>query len=206
MSETRCKKGFTLVELLVAMIVTGIVLSAVATLAFALGTATNSTEDVSTKQAQIRFTTLRIQELIRHSKLICSASNDDVALWRADENNDGNINIDELIYIETGPERDHLQLCEFPSSDSSVINIASIGAISTDWWSAYSSNVDYTQIVPQCSNVQFEFDVPPPESKSLTITFDIAENKIVHQYQITTVIRSWAGNLLDEGNIVSDDD
>ena len=205
MSDFRCKKGFTLVELLVAMIITGIVLTAVATLAFALGTATNSTEDVSTKQAQIRFATLRIQELIRHGKLICSASDDDVALWRTDENNDGNINIGELIYIETGPERDYLQLCEFPSSDSSVINIDSIGAISTDWWSAYSSNVDYTQIVPQCSNVQFEFDVPPPESKSLTITFDIAENKIVHQYQITPVIRSWAGNLLDEVNILCDD-
>lgn len=206
MSQNRCKRAFTLIELLVAMTVTGIILTAVATLAFALGTATDSTEDVSTKQAQIRFATLRIQELIRHSKLICSVSDEDIALWRADSNNDGNINIDELIYIETGPERDHLQFYEFPSADSSIINIASIGAISTNWWSAYSSNIEYIQIVPQCSNVQFGFDIPPPESKFLTITFDIAENKIVHQYQITTGIRSWAGNLLNEGDIVSDDD
>lgn len=206
MSKNRCKRAFTLVELLVAMTVTGIILTAVAALAFALGTATDSTEDVSTKQAQIRFATLRIQELIRHSKLICFAGDNDIALWRADENNDGNINIGELIYIETGSEYDCLQLCEFSSADSTIINIASIGAISTGWWSAYSSNIEYTRIVPQCSNVRFDFDILPPESKFLTITFDIAENKIVHQYQITAGIRSWAGNLLNEGDIVNDDD
>jgi len=200
------KNGFTLVELLVALIVTSIVLTAVATLAFALSTATNSTDDVSQKQAHLRFATLRIQELIRHSKLICSISNDDVAIWRADDNNDGNINIGELVYIERGPNRDHIQLCEFPSSDSSVINIGSIDAIATNWWSAYSSNVDYIQIVPECSNVQFDFDVLPPQSKFFSITFDLVENKINHQYQITAGVRSWAGNLLNEGDIVSDDD
>jgi len=206
MRDAEYKNGFTLVELLVALVVTGIVLTAVATLAFALNTAINSTDDVSLKQAQIRFATLRIQELIRHSKLICFAGDDDVAIWRADDNGDGNINIGELAYIEVGPNRDHIQLCEFPSSDSSLINIGSIDAIATNWWSEYSSNVDYIQIVPQCSNVEFGFDVLPPRSRFVSIKFELVENKIDHQYQITAGVRSWAGNLLDEGNIVSDDD
>jgi prepilin-type N-terminal cleavage/methylation domain-containing protein len=200
------KKGFTLVELLVALVVTGIVLTAVAALAFAMNTATNSTDDISQKQAQLRFASLRIQELVRHSKLICSVSDYDVAVWRADDNNDGKINIGELVYIEAGPERDHIQLCEFPSSDSSVINIESIDAIATNWWSAYSGSVNYIQIVPQCSNVEFGFDELPPQSKFASITFELVENKISHQYQITAGVRSWAGNLLNEGDIVGDDD
>lgn len=204
--DTRYEKAFTLVELLVALIVTSIVITAVATLAFALGTANDATDDLNLKQAQVRFTTLRIQELIRHSKLICFVSSDDLALWRADDNNDGNINIGELVYIEIGPNRDHLQLCEFPSSDSSVINLGSIDAIAANWWSAYSSDIDYTQVMPQCSNVQFGFDLLPPQSRFVSITFDLVENDIVRQCQITSKVRGWAGNLLDEGNITSDDD
>jgi prepilin-type N-terminal cleavage/methylation domain-containing protein len=206
MRSTEYKNGFTLVELLVALVVTSIVLTAIATLAFALNTATNSSDDVSIKQAHLRFATLRIQELIRHSKLICSVSNDDMAIWRADDNNDENINIGELVYIERGVDRDHIQLCEFPSFDNSVIDIESIDAIATNWWSEYSGSVNYILIVPQCSNVEFGFDVLPPQSKFVSIKFELVENKINHQYQIAAGVRSWAGNLLNEGEIVSDDD
>lgn len=196
----------TLVELLMALIVTSIVLTAVVTLAFTLDTANDATDDLSFKQAQVRFATLRIQELIRHCKLICFLGSDDFALWRADDNNDGQMNIGEIVYIEWGSDRDHLQICEFPSSESSVINIGSIDAVATNWWSSYSSEVDYMQVLPQCSNVQCSFDVSPPQSQFVSLTFNLMENNIPHQYQINAKIRSWAGNLLDAGNIVSDDD
>ena len=48
-------KGFTLVELLVALMVTSIILAAVATLAFAMGSVKDSTDDTSSKQAQLRL-------------------------------------------------------------------------------------------------------------------------------------------------------
>src|SRR3972149_4536193 len=112
-------RGFTLAELLVALMVTSIVLAAVATLAFALGAAYETSDDISQKQAQVRFATLRISELIRNCKLICGASGDDLAIWRADDNDDGQINISELVYIEMGPSGEHLQLCEFTSFDNS---------------------------------------------------------------------------------------
>ena len=166
MRDTRVQKGLTLVELL-------------------LGTANDATDDVSLKQAQLRFTTLRVQELIRHCKLICSVSNDDFALWRADDNNDGHINIGEIVYIEWGSDRDHLQICEFPSSDGSDINIGSIDAVATNWWSSYSSSVEYTQVLPQCSNVQCGFDVAPPQSQFVSLTFNLTENNIPHQHQIS---------------------
>lgn len=202
MRDTRYKKGFTLVELLVALVVTGIVLAAVATLAFAMGTANDVADDSSQKQAQVRYATLRISELIRHCKLICGTPGSDVAVWRADDNGNGQININELVYIERGTSGDYLRLCEFPSSDTSPVNLSDIETLST---SGYS--VTYVPLVPQCSNVQFSFDAAPPNSRFVSIAFDVLENDIVRQYQISAVLRGWAGNLLDgSGNIVSDDD
>jgi prepilin-type N-terminal cleavage/methylation domain-containing protein len=200
----RYEKGFTLVELLVALIVTGIVLAAVATLAFAVGAANDETDDTSQKQAQIRQATLRISELIRHCKLICGTPGDDLAVWRADENDDGQININELVYIERGTGWDILRLCEFPSSDTSPVSLSNIETLST---SDYI--VTYVPLVPQCSNVQFGF-LPelPPKSSFVTISFDIVENDIVRQYQISTALRGWAGNLLNDtgDSLVSSDD
>ncbi len=203
MRDTRYKKGFTLVELLVALVVTGIVLAAVATLAFAVGTANDVTDDSSQKQAQVRYATLRISELIRHCKLICGTPGSDVAVWRADDNGNGQININELVYIERGTNGDYLRLCKFPSSDTSPVNLSDIETLST---SDYI--VTYVPLVPQCGNVQFSFDVAPPNSRFVSIAFDVLENDIVRQYQISAVLRGWAGNLLDGSgnNIVSDDD
>lgn len=207
MKNSRYENGLTLIELLVAMIVTSIVLTAVATLAYAVSSANDVTDDTSQKQAQVRFATLRISELIRHCRLICYANGDDLAVWRADDNGDGQINISELVYIESGPARDHLQLCEFPSSDNTAIGLGSIGALATNWWSAYSSDINYTRLLPQCGNVQFGLDVLPPKSGFVSISFDIVENGIVRQYQTSAALRCWAGNLLDgSDNIVSDDD
>ena len=203
MRDTRNKKGFTLVELLVALVVTGIVLAAVATLAFAMGAANDVADDSSQKQAQVRCATLRISELIRHCKLICGTPGGDLAVWRADDNGDGQVNINELVYIERGTSRDYLRLCEFPSSDTSLVNLSDIDTLST---SDYV--VTYVSLVPQCSNVEFGFDVAPPNSRFVSIVFDVLENDIVHQYQISAMLRGWAGNLLDGSgnNIVSDDD
>ncbi len=199
----RYKKGLTLVELLVALVVTGILLAAVVTLAFAVGTANDATDDSSQKQAQVRSATLRISELIRHCKLICGEPNGNLAIWRADDNGNGQININELVYIERGPSWDYLRLCVFPSSDTSLVNLSDIGTLSTGDYS-----VTYVPLVPQCSNVEFSFDVVPPNSRFVSIAFDVLENDIVRQYQISTALRGWAGNLLDSSgnNIVSDDD
>ncbi len=203
MRDVRYKKGFTLVELLLALIVTGIILAAVTTLAFAVGAANDTTDDTSQIQAQVRFATLRISELIRHCKLICGTPNSNIAIWRADNNGDGQININELIYIERGAGNDYLRFCEFPLSDASIVNLSDIQTLSTNIYS-----VTYVPLVPQCVNVQFRFDVPPPYSRFVSISFDVLENKIVRQYQINTSLCGWAGNLLDAGgnNIVSDDD
>jgi len=201
------EKGLTLVELMVAMVVTGIVLAAVSTLTFALSSANKSTGDISRSQAQVRFTTLRIQELIRNCNMICLASDDDLAVWLADKNNDNKININELAYIDFGTDRNHLYLYTFSSSNNSVIDISSIQAYSTNWWSSYAGDTEVVKLLPECGNIEFQFDAMPPNSKFVNIKFEMTENNIVRQYQINAAVRSWNGNYLDEsGNIINDDD
>ncbi|MFA5239930.1 MAG: prepilin-type N-terminal cleavage/methylation domain-containing protein [Phycisphaerae bacterium] len=176
--------GFTFVELLVALIVASIIFTAVAALAYALGAANDAAGDKSEKQAQVRFATLRISELIRHCKLIDTADNG-IVVWKADSDGDNEIDLNEQVYIEAGEGRDHIQLRE-PDGNPVVL-------------------------IPQCSNVQFRFDeplLPPMKRKFVSISFDLVENGVSHQYEINAALRGWAGNLLNDAGdaIVSDDD
>lgn len=201
MRKTTHNNGFTLVELLVALIVTSIVTTAVATLAYALNSASRATDDTSTKQAQVRFATLRISDLIRNCRLICYASTDKIAIWTSDTNSNNQINLNEVTYIEAGAAHDHLQLCTF--TGTTAISLSD----STNWWSAYSSQASYTSLMPTCSNVKFYTVDSPPNSKRVIIAFDLAENGVSNHYQISGTLRARAANLLDaSGNIISDDD
>jgi prepilin-type N-terminal cleavage/methylation domain-containing protein len=197
-TDTRHEKGFTLVELLVALIVSSIILAAVATLAFAMSTANVSTDDTGIKQAQVRFATLRISELIRHCKLIYAASDSDLAIWRADDDNDARIDLNEIVYIRKGPDSNYLHLYEFPSSSE--------GTVSLDTMPAPVG--DDIRLVPECNNVEFSTDAEPPNTKYVSISFDLVENDVVKHYQINNALHCWAGNLLNEAGdaIVSDDD
>lgn len=216
MRDMKSKKGFTIVELLVALMVGSIILAAVATLAYALGKVNDTGNDTSQKQMQVRSATLRISEMIRHSRLICSTGGSDIVIWKADNNPANNkIDVLELAYIETASNR--IRIMEFSSCQeafkTTFRNLAD-GQINTlqqstckSWIMGFSSVV-YTPLIPNCSNVLVLTDAAPPLAKSISISFDLQENDAVRRYQISTTLRCWAGYLLNSsGNaIVSNDD
>jgi prepilin-type N-terminal cleavage/methylation domain-containing protein len=181
MIKTKHNCGFTLAELLVAMVVTGIILAAVATLAYAMSSSSSGAEDISFKQAQVRFASLRLSELIHRCRLVYSfnAGTGSVVLW-LDNNLDNAVSADELVTIEAGASRNYIKIQE--------PGVGSFFAI------------------PQCSSVQFTFDQTPPRSKTVNIAYQITEDGIVHQYRLNASLRSWAGNLLNGSTMVSDDD
>ncbi len=207
MRNSSFKKGFTLVELLVALIVTSILLTAVSTLAFALSSANKSTGQMNHIQAQVRITELKLQDILRNCCLVCSTSSDDIAVWLSDKNNDNKINIGELVYIERGSARDHIKICTFPSENTTEIAISSIRSFSTNWWSAYCTNVKYVELLTGCSNVDYKFDESPPFSRFVNISFEIPGSVLVKKYEINTALRSRKSNLVStSGSIVSDED
>jgi prepilin-type N-terminal cleavage/methylation domain-containing protein len=85
--------GMTLIELLLALTILAMVMAGVSTLAFAMASVKNSTDDTSSKQAYIRFAETQLGDMIRQARLVCYASNSQVALWTTDTNGDGLMNV-----------------------------------------------------------------------------------------------------------------
>jgi len=208
MALKRHNKGLTLAELLVALVITAIVLTAVVTLSYALGTASTSSSDSADKQARLRYATLRISELVRHSRLVCGTADNDLALWRADDNGDEDINPAELVYLEAGQGRDYLRLLEFPSAADWPVPLSSILSGSAKDELLLICDYRRTELIPAGSNVGFVAEPAPPWSKFVTVSFSVVESEAVRRYQISAAVRGWAGHLLDTGGdaIVNDDD
>jgi len=197
--------GLTLVELLVALMVGSIIFAAVATLAYAVGNAQKSSEELSRHQTHLRYATLRISELIRYAKLV-TLSGDDLAIWRADDNADNQIDPSELVYIETGAERNHIYILEFPDAASGSVSLSSIkdGSAKTTLVASYDER--RTEVLPQCSNVDFEPGTIDEQSGFAGIGFDLDEAGATRHYEISASLRCRAGYLLDGSSIVSSDD
>jgi len=202
--------GFSLVELLVSLTVMAIILTAAVTLSYALSSAYHGTSDISEKQAQVRYANLRISGLIRHSKLVCARLYGDLVIWRADDNGDNQINISEIVYIETGYSNGYIRLLQFTPDTSDDLNI-SLSLI--QWW--YLKNIlssRYPQLrttlLEKCDGIKITLDVYPPYTRLVNIMFDIEEDDQVRTYQISSSLRCWAGHLIDTSHrlVLQDDD
>jgi prepilin-type N-terminal cleavage/methylation domain-containing protein len=224
MRDTRYENGFTFVELLVALIVASIIFAAVATLAYSLGAVNDATNDMAEKQAQVRYATLRISELIRHCKLVCAKpGNNDIVIWKADDTDINSIDVNEVVYIEY--EEPNVYMREF----CTVGNPTVLGALGLDDTQPVltilgnsetknnltgkfgTEEVRRTCLLSNCMGVDFDLHTLPPYSNSrfVSISFGLVENGVTRQYQISAALRGWAGNLLDESGAFSsygDDD
>ncbi len=204
-------QGFTLIELLVGMLITSIILSAVATFAFALSNASMVTGDTAVKQAQLRLATLRLNELVGACQLLCAAPGNDLVVWRADDNGDGQINVNELVYVERGDARTILRLCQFASTDNAPVILSDLALTATKLQLQSSGHPTYALLVPACKDVAFAFHpVPPPLTyvDCLMVSFQLTENGIDHRYEIVAALRGRAGHLLNKTGdaLVSGDD
>jgi prepilin-type N-terminal cleavage/methylation domain-containing protein len=213
MRITRHIQGFTVIELLVGMLITSIVLSAVATLAFAMSVASIASGDTAVKQAQVRQATLRICDLVGSCKLICAAPGNDLVLWRADDSPANNqINVNELVYIERGDTCNMVRLCQFTSADDPNELLSNLALAPTKSQLLSSCSVRYTSLIPQCKDVAFAFypaATPRTRATCLMVSFTLTENGADHRYEIVTALRSRAAYLLNKTGdaiVATDDD
>ncbi len=204
--KNRHIEAFTLIELLVGLLVTSILLSAVATLAFALSSANTASDDTAFKQTQLRHATLRISDLIRTCRLICAAPGNDLVVWAVDTNDVGHINLNELVYIERGEALNRLRLTRLFSSDNPRKTLGELRLPTTKAELAAAYSATYASLIPDCNNLCFYLDQAPPATRLVGITFDLTENRVVRRYQITTALRAWAGHLVNDVNEIVDSD
>ena len=206
--RTARRGGFTLVELLVALTVSSIVLTAVGTLAHAMSTAIEQTDEMGERQAEVRYSTMRLTELVRSSVRIWRVGYS-VVLWEGDSNDDGVINGEELTYIQTQAGGDILEIVTFPGQTQSV-NVVGIESGSAKvLWALDSDKYSELSLLKQCSSVSFEVD-PSQNNDSprfVDIYFDITDNGVTSSYQICATRMGSADNLFDsDGDLVSGDD
>jgi prepilin-type N-terminal cleavage/methylation domain-containing protein len=212
MRTSRYRKAFTLVELLITLIVTGIILSAVTTLAFAMSSAGWASDDTAVRQAQLRQARLRIGELIHNCRLVCAAPGpgNDLVLWQDDTNGDGRINVGEIVYIERGDNLSILRLCQFAPTEVAPVTLSTLGAPTMKAYLVSKYAETYALLIPACTNVQFSFDTAPPFTRRLDISFGLSENGTTHQYEMTMALRARAEHVVKligtKFEIVSDDD
>ncbi len=98
MDKSRKQSGFTLVELMIALLVTSIILSAVATLAYATSSAKEATDEMSREQSTVRHVNVRLTDLIMRANGVTSASSTGFELWH-DTNADGVVDADETTWV-----------------------------------------------------------------------------------------------------------
>lgn len=202
----RLCRAFTLVELLVALVVTSIILSAVSTLAYAMSSASRTSDDTIVKEAQSRQARLWIGELIRNCRMICASPGSDVVIWRADDNDDGLINVGEIVYIERGSGLNMLRLCQFSPTEATAYSLASLRAATMKAFLVSKYAETYVSLIPSCTNVQFSYDAAPPFTRRLTTSFSLIENGAAHPYEMTMAMRARVDSLLKPDGTALDGD
>ena len=103
------KSGFTLVELLLALMIASIILSAVVTLASATTAANDATDQMGREQSQLRQVSMRLTDLIRRANRVITADTEGFQLWH-DNNADGLASADELTQVTRGADGDMLTI------------------------------------------------------------------------------------------------
>jgi prepilin-type N-terminal cleavage/methylation domain-containing protein len=196
------RPAFTLAELLMALMVTSIILSAVASLAFALSTAKAETENISENQAHLRFTTMKVTELVKYSRHVILTDNSRLALWQADTNNDNAINGDELVYIEASADGTSLDLMDFPD-ETTAVTLADIKNGTARVMLMAMAEQRSVSLIPVCSSIQITISA----TNLANVSFQIIENEVSQSYQIAAAPLCSAANLIDgTGELVAGDD
>jgi len=222
MRTARHDKAFTVIELLVGLLITSLLMSAVATLAFAMSAGARGAEDTIRAQTELRYATLRVGELFRTGRLVCAAPGTDLVIWAADDYRPDVIDANEVVYLEYDDPNHALKLREFVVHHSPTVLDAVglpgrpvLGALAqvmvkNALVNAYapSNRVRRTTLLTGCSQVVFRVDENPPRTRRLTISLDRTEGPARRHYEITATLGASAQHLLnsDGTNVVADDD
>jgi len=210
--------GFTLAELLVAMMITSLILGAVAAIAHAMSSANDKAEISSTSQAQVRFASHRINEMIKFSRLVFDIPGEGIAVWVNDDGfggfgeGDDKVNPAELTFLRFN--NGNLEYIRYSPTYSSESWFEQKAFTVTEIQSGLAQTLLDSQcdksaitIVSSASSGRFVLDTFAPFTRQVTIEFEVEENGINRSYKINTAVLGWAGYLLDSsGEIVSSDD
>ena len=160
--------GFTLVELMVALLVSSVILSAVAALAYATSSAKEATDDMGREQAQLRQVSMRVTDLIKSSNRVYRGA------------------FGMNYAYEWGT-----RLCHDLNADGDYND-----AGETVWIYCYNNTIRVyrsaetsPEIYTQCTNPTFEYGWKDGRPRTVAIWFDMNENGQTQRHSINAHLR-----------------
>jgi len=164
-------------ELMLAMLITGMVGVTVASLTVSLANAYGSGEGYGDALQGGRNMLLRVSTLGREAKLVTACSPRAVVFWAGDDNDDGEINRDELvmIYWDRTGGRSAVCMQRVDGSNNPLLRdvIPLDTACQLDQVTALLSQYEaYRETVPLAEDVldfRVTTDVPPPQTRAVMI-------------------------------------
>jgi len=120
----RATRGVMLVEVLLALAITGLIAAGVASLLFATAGGTKERQELRRRNVRVDVVAARIDGAVRSSNRIVGRDNRCIVLWTSDSTANGMPNLSELRRIEWDPTTKRLLCSEAPASLSAAANIA----------------------------------------------------------------------------------
>ena len=210
---TRNAKGFTLAEMLMALVVMSIISLAVVSLTMALTTAQESSDDFYRHVQIARNSLRRIERDINKAKLITAGDSDTLVYWLEDANDNGDIELTELRLITTDIATGRVMLCraEFPAGWpqglKDVCNDAMTVQIATDLHSAVDliRNPMWAvqdELATEVTSIEFTASPAIPAAEMLQIELTVGEGPGAVELRSSASMRAnkLADLYMDEGS------
>jgi prepilin-type N-terminal cleavage/methylation domain-containing protein len=187
------RRGFTLTELLIAIMITGIILSAVASLTYAVSRlwAHNGASDQVGHH--LDSAAGQVSSAVRGCRVVLHEGASRVGLWGGDLDADGEIDVRELVLIGYQPARQRLVRIQWDASPATA-EVSPDAFVGADGWSqvvdaheAVKKEAVLAEDVTACS---FTLDKPPPETRRMTVELTIVQGGYSRTSRFTASVRS----------------
>lgn len=117
------RRGFTLVEMILSLAITGMLGLGVCTLLLSMSSATKSSHDVYAEIVRRQVLASRIGDLIRSSAAVLDSNADSLVLWTGDYNNNGKPNLSELRRLQWDGDGS-IWVYETPDAIDAVLDVS----------------------------------------------------------------------------------
>jgi Tfp pilus assembly protein PilE len=184
----RSAAGLTLVELLLALAVTGMVAAAVAGMLLAVSTGTSQRTDMRGLVVKQRALSGRIHASVRNAKMVLAQGQDYLVLWTGDPSDSGSPNLAELRLIERTEDG---RLISYAAAFPEHWNQAQVDAANT----SFALNDDFRAVTNQlkADNPYFVGELWATGVNSWIITLDAGVPQHSRLVSYRLVLRAGGG-------------
>jgi hypothetical protein len=196
----------TLVELMLALSITALIGVCISGTIMAVADAQAATDNKNDSLQAARSSLFNLERMIRDARLVSAGSATTLSLWMGDTNGDGQINVDETIYLTYLPAERvvRAKAVKFPLNldtfYKSLLNdqlplsaSADVGVLET--LPGVASYVQEWSVAVDVDQLEFKFTATPPLSEAVTVAARFGSTG--HTVGLNSTVRLRAGATKD---------